>query len=65
MLTYIYSSLKGGLRPLSSGSKLRHWPPGTNSSTVRAAFFCADEIDGQALNPTPGLHPIRPANPQQ
>jgi len=22
------------------GSNLRHWPPGTNSSNVRAVFFC-------------------------
>jgi hypothetical protein len=26
-----------------AGSKLRHWPPGTNSKTVRAAFFCASK----------------------
>ena len=25
--------------PLSAGGSLRHWPPGTNSSNVRAVFF--------------------------
>jgi hypothetical protein len=25
--------------PSGPGSKLRHWPPGTNSKTVRAVFF--------------------------
>jgi hypothetical protein len=50
----IYANLylfQPGRRPKapSTGSKLRHWPPGTNSSTVRAVFFCAVEIDRPAL----------------
>src|ERR1700690_467591 len=27
--------------PPPAGSSLRHWPPGTNSLTVRAVFFCS------------------------
>jgi hypothetical protein len=41
MLWCIYSSDGGGrCCRTGAGSKLRHWPPGTNSKTVRAVFFC-------------------------
>ncbi len=64
MLSYIYSSLKAALEPLLTGSKLRHWPPGTNSSTVRAVFFCADEIDPPAPIPhgSPSCDAIQPGS---
>jgi len=41
ILSCIYSSSRGEFSDASSeqGSKLRHWPPGTNRN-VRAVFFC-------------------------
>ena len=30
------------------GSSLRHWPPGTNSTNVRAVFFCSPSAYSQA-----------------
>jgi hypothetical protein len=41
MLSCIYSGWEVFDSSLQTGSSLRHWPPGTNSLTVRAAFFCA------------------------
>jgi hypothetical protein len=42
MLSCIYSACGEAPNDLSKiGSSLRHWPPGTNSKTVRAVFFCA------------------------
>jgi hypothetical protein len=38
---YIPVDEVAALVALLAGSKLRHWPPGTNSKTVRAVFFCA------------------------
>jgi hypothetical protein len=48
MLRCIYSS-EGAVELTASpaGSSLRHWPPGTNSSTVRAVFFCAQKCKGE------------------
>jgi uncharacterized protein (DUF3084 family) len=41
-MLYLFRMRNGELwTPSSSGSSLRHWPPGTDSSTVRAVFFCA------------------------
>ncbi len=41
-IVYLFRMKSGELwTPSSKGSSLRHWPPGTNSMTVRAVFFCA------------------------
>jgi hypothetical protein len=49
-MVYIFQSRRVGL-PFANGSSLRHWPPGTNSKSVRAAFFCAKVGIAGAIGP--------------
>jgi hypothetical protein len=56
MLSCIYSGERGGSGAADrAGSKLRHWPPGTSSSTVRAVFFCLSILaPSSRISPPPG-----------
>jgi hypothetical protein len=52
---YIPVDEVAALVALLAGSKLRHWPPGTNSKTVRAAFFFVRTLFGLPVAPPPNM----------
>ncbi len=60
MLSCIYSGWELIDSSLPAGSSLRHWPPGTNSFTVRAAFFLCSCISHSHPPPSCSLAPSFP-----